>query len=86
MNVTLRIPDDLAQRLGTASELERKALEALAVEEFKRGNLSKPEIRRLLSFNTRVELDGFLKVHGLFEPYTLDDFERERQTLDRLGI
>lgn len=86
MNVILRIPDDLAQRLGTPGELERKALEALAIDEFKRGHLSKPELRRLLGFVSRVELDGFLKAQGVFEPYTMADLERERQTLDRLGF
>ena len=35
--ITVRIPDDLARRLGTVGEIERRALEALAVEEFKLG-------------------------------------------------
>lgn len=86
MNVILRIPDDVAQRLGTPAELERTALEALAAEEFRRGRLSKKEIRQLLGFETRVELDGFLKAHGIFENITMADLERERQVLDRLGI
>lgn len=86
MNVILRIPDDVAQRLGTPDELERTALEALAAEEFRRGRLSKQEIRRLLGFETRVELDAFLKAHGVFENVSMADLERERQVLDRLGI
>lgn len=86
MNITLRIPDDVAQRLGTQTELERKALEAFALEEFRQGRIHKPELRRMLGFETRVELDGFLKSHTVFEPYTVADFEREQQTLDRLGI
>lgn len=32
MEITLRIPDDLAGRLGPAGEVERRALEALAFE------------------------------------------------------
>lgn len=86
MNAILRIPYDLAERLGSPSELERKALEALALEEFKGGRLTKAELRRLLGFETRVELDGFLKAHGVFEPYTMADLERERQVLDKLGL
>jgi hypothetical protein len=86
MEVTVHIPDDLAQRLGTARELERRALEALALEEFRLGHLTKPELRRLLGFGTRDALDGFLKSHDVFEPYSLDDLARERQDLQRLGL
>jgi hypothetical protein len=86
MDVTVHIPDDLARRLGTAGEIERRALEALALEEFKLGHLTKPELRRLLGFGTRDALDGFLKARDLFEPYSLDDLERERQDLQRLGF
>jgi hypothetical protein len=79
--ITVRIPDDLARRLGTVGEIERRALEALAVEEFKRGHLTKPELGRLLGFGTRMKLDEFLKAHNVYEPYTLDDLEREREDL-----
>jgi len=37
MDVTIHIPDDLATRLGTAVDLPRRVLEALAVEEFRLG-------------------------------------------------
>ena len=38
MKVIVQIPDDLAQRLTAAGgELSRRALEALAVEEYKHG-------------------------------------------------
>jgi len=81
MEITIRIPDDLARRLGTVGEIERRALEALALQEFKLGHLTKPEMRRLLGFATRMKLDEFLKTHDVFEPYTLDDLEREREDL-----
>jgi uncharacterized protein UPF0175 len=87
MNLTVRIPDDLAKRLAAAGgDIERKALEALALEEYRAGRLSKKELREALGFEVLNELDGFLKAHGVFEEYTLADLERERQTLDRLGL
>ena len=86
MEVTVHIPDDLARRLGTASEVERRVLEALALEAFKLGHLSKLELRRLLGFGTREALDGFLKARHVFEPYSLGDFEREQQDLRKLGF
>jgi len=86
MNVTVHIPDDLAERLAAGGDLSRRALEALALEEFKLGNLTKPELRRLLGFDNRDALDGFLKAHSVFEPYSIDDLERERGDLQRLGF
>jgi len=85
MDLIVHIPDDLAERLGTAGELERRALETLALEEFKLGNLTKPELRRMLGLG-RIELDGFLKAHEVYQPYTQADLERDRQALDRLGL
>src|SRR5258707_1062107 len=81
MEITVRIPDDLARRLGTVGDIERRALEALALQEFKLGHLTNPEMRRLLGFATRMKLDEFLKAHDVFEPYTLDDLKREREDL-----
>ncbi len=85
MELTLHIPDEVATRLGVA-DLPRRALEALAIEEHRAGRLPLPELRRLLGFATRAELDGFLKAHGLFADYTLADLEQERQDLQRLGL
>ena len=86
MNVTVHIPNDLAERLPAGGDISRRALEALALEEYKLGNLTKPELRRLLGFDSRDQLDGFLKAHGVFEPYTVDDLDREREDLRRLGF
>ena len=40
----------------------------------------------MLGFETRYELDGFLKERGVFHAYTMEDLRRERETLDRLGV
>lgn len=86
MNVTVLIPDDFAARFGTEAELGRRALEALALEEYRAGRLSTAELRRVLGFGSRGELDGFLKARGIYEDHTPEDLERERRTLDRLGL
>ena len=65
MNLTVHIPDNLASRLSAAGgDLSRRALEAFALEEFKSGHLTKPELRQLLGYETRAALDGFLKAHA----------------------
>jgi hypothetical protein len=87
MNVTLRIPDDLVERLRAGGEdISRRALEAFALDEYRAGRLTRPDLRRLLGFETRVEVDGFLKHRGVDESMTIADFERDRQDLDRLGV
>jgi hypothetical protein len=86
VNIIVPIPDEFAARFDSEAELGRRALEALALEEFRADRLSQAELRQVLGFGTREQLDGFLKAHGLFEDYTLADLDRERQTLDRLGI
>jgi hypothetical protein len=87
MNVTLRIPDDLAERLAVGgADLERQALQGLALEAFRAGRLTPYELGRLLGFGTRVELDRFLKERGIFEDRTLAEVEEEARTLERLGF
>ncbi len=84
MEITLTIPDALARLIGTAADIERRALEALALDEFRQGHLSRAELRELLGFATRAELDEFLKAHDVSGSYSPGDLERDRQELDRL--
>ena len=87
MDLTVHIPDDIAARLRVAgADLPRRALEALVAEEYRQGHLHKPDLRRLLGFETSYEIDGFLKAHNVYEEYTIEDFERERETLKSLGF
>jgi Uncharacterised protein family (UPF0175) len=88
MELTVHIPDDIAERLAGAGngDLSRRALEALFAEEYRLGHLNKPDLRRLLGFETGHEIDGFLKSHNVYEDYSMEDFEREREALKSLGL
>lgn len=87
MNLSVFIPDDLAQRLSASDEsIERRVLEAFAAEEYRVGRVSRAELRRMLGFVTSSEVDGFLEARNIFEPTTIADFERDRADLDRLGL
>jgi predicted HTH domain antitoxin len=85
MEVILHIPDDLAGRLNAAGgDLSRRAQESFAVEEYKSGHITEPDLGRLLGLS-RYQLDGFLKTHGVWIHYTVEDFRQEMQDLKRLG-
>lgn len=86
MNLIVRIPDEFAPQLTAAGDIERRALEGLALEEYRAGRLTRPELRRMLDFDTRGELDGFLKDRGVDDSITLAEFERQLQDLARLGF
>lgn len=87
MELTVHIPDDIASRLNQAgNNLPRRALEAFALDEYKVGHITKPELRRMLGFETRYELDGFLKEHGVLYEFTMEDFERDLADLNRAGF
>jgi len=87
MNLTVEIPDDLIGPLNVAGgDLSRRALDAFGLEEYKSGHITKAELRRLLRFDTRHELDGFLKAHEIWIDYSIEDLHRDVATLQRLGF
>ena len=80
MQITLELPEDIAMHFaGDHSGLSRAALEALAIEGARSGKLSLGQVRRLLGFTTRMQVDGFLKEHGIDLPLTVEDVEREAE-------
>jgi predicted HTH domain antitoxin len=86
MQVTVEIPDDMARKLTSAGrDPARTMLEAVAIEGYRSGALTTYQTQRLLGFETRFELDGFLKAHNVWEhAYSLEDLEQDRLTLQRL--
>jgi predicted HTH domain antitoxin len=82
MQVTVEIPDEMAQRLTpNGQDPARTTLEAVAIEGYRSGALTARQTRELLGFETRYELDGFLKAHNVWEhAYSLEDFEHDLQS------
>ena len=78
MDVHLEVPEEFARRLASDSEgLARVALEALAAEGVRSGKLSAFQARTLLGIQSRNEMDGFLKAHGVFLDLTLEDVQKD---------
>ena len=87
MQFTLDLPDELSAALAASpQDLPRAALEAIALEAYRERKLTTAQIRRLLGFDSRYELDGFLKQHEVWLEYTWQDLEHDRETHDRLGL
>jgi hypothetical protein len=75
MQITAQLPDELPLPPNPA----RAALEDFAIEGYRSGMLSTYQIRLLLGFETRFELDDFLKQHEVWErAYSVEDLEKDR--------
>jgi predicted HTH domain antitoxin len=85
MAVNIDLPEDIEEMLEKQwGDLPRHALETLAIEGYQTGVLSRSQVRRMLGFETRAEVDEFMQRAGVPFDYTLDDFERDAQTSNHL--
>jgi predicted HTH domain antitoxin len=86
MGITLRIPNDFAQSLsgGDRDSLPRHALEALAIDGYRRGSLSQQQVGRLLSLS-RIATEDFLARHLDLYDYDPGELDREARVLERLS-
>jgi len=57
----------------------------LALEAYSSRTLTAAQLRRLLGFATRVQVDAFLKEHEVYD-FTVADFEQDRETLRQLRV
>jgi hypothetical protein len=87
MQLTLELPDELSAALAASGQdLSRAVFEAVALEAYRERKLSTAQLRRLLGFESRYELDGFLKRHEVWLEYTWEDVEQDLETHHRLGL
>jgi hypothetical protein len=77
MYIHLEVPEEIAATFGGSQEsVERAALEGLCLEGVRSGRLSRGQVRRLLGFATRYEVDGFLKQHRVPVEESFEDIQR----------
>jgi predicted HTH domain antitoxin len=85
MQITIEIPDTLAQQLQNNREnLERKMLELCVIEAYRNAWISSGKARELLGFATRLELDAFFKERFVDLNYDLSDLQQDLKTLETL--
>lgn len=84
MQITLELPEDIGQALASKwKDLPRAALESLAVEAYRSHALTTAQVRKLLGFETPMQVDAFLKEHEVYD-FTAAAFEQDRETLRQL--
>ena len=84
MQITIELPEDVAKELESKwKDLPCAALESLALEAYRSHALTAAQLRRLLVFETRMQVDAFLKEHEVYD-FTAVDFEQDRETLCQL--
>jgi hypothetical protein len=85
MIVTLDIPDEIAaQLIASGQEISRAALEALALEAYRRAALTQLQVGHLLGLS-RIQTEDFLAQHIDVYDYEPADLKREAEALARLS-
>ncbi len=86
MTVSIHIPEQAEGVLRGAfgDDLDRTALEAMAIEGYRTGKLSRHEVQILLGFEDRWETELWLGNKGIHLNYGMQELEADRKTLDRL--
>ena len=78
MRIIFGLPDDSAQHVaGRGEDPARTALEALALDGYRSRTFSEDQLRRMLGFETRIEVHAFLKCHDVYLNYTSRDLEED---------
>ncbi len=78
MQVTFDIPDSLAgQIIATGKDPSQAALEALAVEGYRTQRLSEAEVRRMLGYETRMQVHALLNEHDVDLHYTAEHLQQD---------
>lgn len=85
MQVTFNIPDEVAsQLLAAGADASQSALEAFAVESYRSGRLTESEVRRMLGYETRMEVHALLAEHDVCLHYSAEHLQQDIAASDRL--
>ncbi len=83
MNVAIELPEDIAKQLQAAwHDMPRRALEAIAVDGYRSGALSRSQVGRLLGLSF-WDTETFLRDRRAYLPYDETDLEQDRREIER---
>lgn len=83
MQVTVKLPDEIARNLGQAAEMPRRILEALVLQRYLAEEISLGRLTELLGMS-RWDTEAFLDRHNARLPYTRRMLEEDRRNLARV--
>jgi hypothetical protein len=84
MQVTVEIPDEFAGDIVPAgSDPARLLLEDAVAAAYRDHRLTMEQVRRILGFATRMEVDPFLQKHEIYD-YSVEDLAEDIAAYDRL--
>jgi predicted HTH domain antitoxin len=84
--IAVDLPEEIAKRLQAAwRNVPRGALEAVALEGYSDGTLTRDEVGHLLGLSF-WETEAFLKERQAYLAYAEEDLEQDRSDLGRAGL
>jgi hypothetical protein len=87
MSVSIELPEDVSLALEAEwGDVPRRTLEALAAEGYRSGVLTESHLRRMLGFETRIQVHEFLRRAGVSLQYSEEDLDHDIETHRRLGL
>lgn len=85
MQITIDIPDDIAEQLTEAPDrVRRYLLELLVVEAYRTERITHFQVGQILDLPSRWAVDAFLKTRNAYLHYDEEDLESDRETLRQL--
>jgi hypothetical protein len=84
MQVVVEIPDQFVYQLvPKGRNASRTLLEEAVAGAYRERRLTMEQVRELLGYGTRMQVDAFLQQHEIYD-YTVEDFEKDMATFERL--
>lgn len=85
---TLNLSDEAARTLERAfgPDLDRAAVEALAIEGYRTGKLTAGEVAGLLKLPTSIAAQAWLAQQGVEQNYSAEDLQADRETLSKYRL
>jgi len=82
MQILIQIPDEIAQSLcAQRPDLPQAAVEALALEGYRKGLLSEHQVQKMLDLKSRMQVHAFLKENRVPLNYSLADLDQDVKSL-----
>ena len=84
MQITVEIPDDIAQRLDPIEgTLSHRLLELIVADAYRCGKVTTAEVGQVLHLPTRLATHAFLKRMGTYLNYDEVELDQDLQTLKK---